>query len=118
MTQGWECPRCGTVNAPWVLACTCTLQTRSTVTIGNDMLERARAFPRHTRLSQGCDESSAYCSRDLVAFAREEVAWKLDDTAKNYLPSRTDATVLLADVRSWLRAEAQRVRKGQDDGKG
>jgi len=25
-TQGWECPRCRTIHAPWVQACNCNKQ--------------------------------------------------------------------------------------------
>lgn len=25
--QGWECPRCGRINAPWVRQCDCTRET-------------------------------------------------------------------------------------------
>lgn len=25
--QGWECPRCGRINAPWVSQCSCTPST-------------------------------------------------------------------------------------------
>ena len=25
--QGWVCPKCGRVNAPWVMSCPCTVNT-------------------------------------------------------------------------------------------
>ena len=24
--QGWQCPRCGKINAPWVLSCDCHIK--------------------------------------------------------------------------------------------
>lgn len=30
--QGWECPRCGRINAPWVRQCDCIDQSNWTVT--------------------------------------------------------------------------------------
>lgn len=81
-------------------------------------LERARAWPW-----------GAYYYDDLVAFAREEVARKLEDMAAK---AAADAKVVqasvvgvdtgvihqsgtLLNVAAWLRTEAQRVREGRDD---
>ena len=38
MEQGWVCPICGNVNAPWVASCPCggNPQTRITTSSGTD----------------------------------------------------------------------------------
>ena len=35
--QGWECPRCGRINAPWVRQCDCS---RSNLTITSDWVNK------------------------------------------------------------------------------
>lgn len=30
---GWECPRCGTIHAPWVSSCGCYPQGRTSTTL-------------------------------------------------------------------------------------
>ena len=30
--QGWECPRCGKIWAPWISSCTCKRSTTTTTT--------------------------------------------------------------------------------------
>lgn len=35
--QGWECPRCGRVNAPWVRQCDCS--NNWTITCGSNKLD-------------------------------------------------------------------------------
>lgn len=34
--QGWECPRCGTINAPWVRQCDCNDKITCDDTIQNE----------------------------------------------------------------------------------
>ena len=36
--KGWECPRCGSINAPWVRQCNCTRNTW-TITCGDTSTE-------------------------------------------------------------------------------
>jgi len=33
MQEGWVCPKCGRVNAPWVLGCPCAIPNAITVPI-------------------------------------------------------------------------------------
>ena len=37
MKEGWICPRCGRVWAPWIPQCKCTVITSTTVTSGHSM---------------------------------------------------------------------------------
>ena len=34
MNEGWICPRCGKVNAPWMPQCTCSNNNGSKITCG------------------------------------------------------------------------------------
>ena len=96
----------------------------------NPMLERAREWMRHFGASKlGCcpddtdpvweifDSDDAeksgqlLCGHDLAAFAREEVTRKLEERANIAHEVMTDHIA----VSIWLRAEAQRVREGEDD---
>lgn len=49
--KGWECPRCGRINAPWLPCCSCnksttyttfsrTIDTTSTASTDGDLRER------------------------------------------------------------------------------
>lgn len=40
--QGWECPRCGRINAPWVRQCDCSPATKITVNPCNDWWKSAQ----------------------------------------------------------------------------
>ena len=32
--EGWICPRCGKVNAPWVMQCSCNMDTQVLPKVG------------------------------------------------------------------------------------
>ena len=36
--KGWECPRCGKINAPWISQCSCTRNNEWYTTISTDSL--------------------------------------------------------------------------------
>ena len=40
--KGWECPRCGRINAPWVRQCDCSPATKITVNPCNDWWKSAQ----------------------------------------------------------------------------
>lgn len=39
--QGWECPRCGRINAPWVSACSCS-RNSWTITCNSSSMEEQK----------------------------------------------------------------------------
>ena len=48
--QGWECPRCGRINAPWVRQCDCS---RSNWTITSDWIYKPEWWKDYVYCKQG-----------------------------------------------------------------
>lgn len=49
--KGWECPRCGRINAPWVRQCDCTgwniTCSKSTIQINGEAIDTSDTFKIH-----------------------------------------------------------------------
>ena len=41
--EGWICPRCGKVNAPWVIQCSCNMNTQILPKVGAPYYEGDQA---------------------------------------------------------------------------
>lgn len=55
LKEGWVCPRCGKVNAPWVLQCTCTSK-EPIVPTWNPPISPSVAKPGVWYSSPACEE--------------------------------------------------------------
>lgn len=42
--EGWICPRCGKVNAPWVMQCLCNISTQILTKVGAPYYEEYQAM--------------------------------------------------------------------------
>lgn len=45
--EGWICPRCGKVNAPWVVQCSCNRNTQILPKVGAPYYEGDQATCNH-----------------------------------------------------------------------
>lgn len=45
--EGWICPRCGKVNAPWVMQCSCNTNTQILPKVGAPYYEGDQATCNH-----------------------------------------------------------------------
>ena len=45
--EGWICPRCGKVNAPWVIQCSCNMNTQILPKVGAPYYEGDQATCNH-----------------------------------------------------------------------
>jgi hypothetical protein len=45
--EGWICPRCGKVNAPWVMQCSCNRNTQILPKVGAPYYEGDQATCNH-----------------------------------------------------------------------
>ena len=58
--EGWVCPRCGKVNAPWVSQCTCDNKAM-TVTCGPDSNVTVKEMPKYETTCT-CGQEKMICS--------------------------------------------------------
>lgn len=58
--EGWICPRCGKVNAPWVMQCSCNRDTQILPKVGAPYYEgdQATCNTRRESNEQGIIKSS------------------------------------------------------------
>ena len=42
--EGWICPRCGKVNAPWVMQCSCNMDTQILPKVGHRVYKIVNGF--------------------------------------------------------------------------
>lgn len=58
MTEGWFCPRCKKINAPWVSQCTCT-ECHKTITTNIPVTgDPPFAWPSNLKWTTCCDTSA------------------------------------------------------------
>ena len=70
--QGWECPRCGKINAPWVSQCDCP-KTQYTVTTTWDP---KTTTPINPPAKPSWEYGGTYCKADGVTVAeRSDVTY-------------------------------------------
>lgn len=75
---GWQCPRCGRVNAPWAMQCTCAAATSPDQWPGEP-----RKWPTYTGDPLPGQEPTTVCSTPNAPREGRAVARTLDADVRN-----------------------------------
>ncbi len=89
--QGWECPRCGSINAPWVRQCDCS---RSNWTITSDWTYKPTWWKEVT-----CDSDTFKVHPDSTVYQVGGSDYKAGDTYVNV--GGTQSNKVKPNVTAW-----------------
>ena len=77
--QGWQCPICGAVNAPWMAQCLCGGQQRKVTWVtGTSTGDVSPAPPSYTTCASQVEENCETCAGgcDLCYYCENGNHWK------------------------------------------
>ena len=100
--QGWECPRCGRINAPWVRQCDCS---RSNWTITSDWTYKPEWWTKIT-----CDSDTFKVHPDSTVYQVGGSDYKEGHTYVNVSSTQTNKSNPDVKVTAW---NTQTIHTGQ-----